>query len=140
MKRMIAASNSNEFWNSHELVQQGGFWYISDDETGEFVYGPFDNREDASSFFEDDSDDDYYEEDEYMTEEEMAVMQHEKYLSWFDSYTQRLPGKFYIDGYVCSRNYTALERFVKSFNRSHSEAGLEIETRYDSEGPVYLVM
>lgn len=138
--RRIIATLVNIYGSRYEISGQDGQWYVTETETGEIIEGPFESHSDALSFFDSPEEDEVYEEEEHMTEEEMAAMQHEKYLSWFDSYTQRLSGKFYVDGYVCSRNYTALERFVNSFNKSHSDAQLEIETTYDSEGPIYGVM
>lgn len=138
---MVKITSSAETLDDrYEVVSQDSQWYIVEIETGDVYDGPFDTEEEALSYFGEDDTDDYYEEEEIMTEEEMAAMQHEKFLSWFDSYANRLPGKIYIDGYIGTRNEAALERFLKAFLKSHPDADLSIDTRYDSESTIYIVV
>lgn len=142
LRKSMGICASEIIGSRYDITQDSGQWYVTEVETGDVVDGPFDSEDEALSYFSEDEIeyDENFNEEDYMTEEELAAVQHEKYLSWFDSYAKRLPGKVNVDGYVGSRNFIALENFVEAFNKHHPEAQLDIETKVDSDGEIYFVV
>lgn len=140
-EEMSKVECNNDLYGRYDVISQGSYWYITEVETGDIYEGPFDTKTEALLYLNgDEEDDEYYEEEEFMTDEEMLAVQHEKFLNWFEKYASRLPGKVFIDGYIGTRNYSALKRFVDAFNKSHPDAQIEIDEKVDSDGDIYVAV
>lgn len=123
----------------YEIVESGGQWYVTCIEDGDVLDGPFDSYDEALLSVVDTDEDD---EDEYESRlaQQRAEKAHAKYVSRFNFYARKtLPGRFMRNGHVATRNYTALERFIESFNKKYPEAKLKLRAEYSAWGSIYSV-